>query len=250
MIQRMLLLTFAAGAALAVGACNKEKRPEQAAAAMCEASSAPKAPENGDWSTVVTQTEQCGYRMGNPEAKVKLVEFASYTCPHCREFEEQGMQPLIDKYVKNGQVNVEFRNFIRDPFDLTAALIARCGGAERFYPLTRAMFADQANWVAKLNAVPQDQLANLQSLPPNQQFLEIAKLAGFQQWAAQRGLPSAQSTQCLTNETEVNRIVQMNSDAVANYQIPGTPAFLIDDKVVPQTANWATLEPKIQEALK
>jgi protein-disulfide isomerase len=247
----MFLLTFAAGAALAVGACGDKKgRPEQAsAAATCQASPAPKAPQNGDWSTVVAQTEQCGFRMGSPDAKVKLVEFASFTCPHCREFEEQGMQPLIDKYVKNGQVSIEFRNFIRDPFDLAASLIARCGGPERFYPLARALFADQANWVGKLNNVPQEQLANLQSLPPTQQFLEIAKLAGLQLWAAQRGLPSAQSTQCLSNETEVNRLVQMNSDAMSNYNIPGTPTFLIDNMVVEQTANWATLEPKVQAAL-
>ena len=72
--------------------------------------------------------------MGNPNAEVKLVEFGSMTCPHCAEFDEQGGKPLIDNYVKNGQVSFEFRNFVRDPFDMTASLIARCGGAKQLLP--------------------------------------------------------------------------------------------------------------------
>ena len=48
--------------------------------------------------------------MGNPNAKVKLIEIGSLTCPHCREFDEKGVPTLIDKYVKTGQVSWEFRH--------------------------------------------------------------------------------------------------------------------------------------------
>ena len=77
---------------------------------------------------MVVRTPEGGYLMGNPKANVKLIEFGSMTCPHCAEFEEQRGEQLIDTYVKSGRVSYEFRNFVRDPFDLAASLIARCGG--------------------------------------------------------------------------------------------------------------------------
>ena len=173
------------------------------------------APANGDWTTIVTATPEGGFLMGNPNAKVRLVEYGSMTCPHCAVFEEAGAGPLVNNYVKTGQVSWEFRNYVRDAFDLTASLIARCNGEKSFFPMTRALYADQENWIAKIQATPPQQLEGLQNLPPNQQFLEMAKLAGFQQWAAARGLPVAKSTQCLTDENAVNQLVQMSSDATS-----------------------------------
>ena len=69
--------------------------------------------------------------MGNPNAKVKLVEFGSLTCPHCAEFEEEGGKALIENYVKTGQVSWEFRNFVRDPFDITAVAARALRRAKR-----------------------------------------------------------------------------------------------------------------------
>src|SRR5215218_2992636 len=117
-----------------------------------------KATATHDWSATVAATPQGGFRMGNPAAKVKLIEYGSLTCSHCREFDEMGVPALVDKYVKSGKVSWEFRNYVRDPWDLTASLISRCNGAKTFFPLERALYADQPNWVGKLQAVPQGQL--------------------------------------------------------------------------------------------
>jgi protein-disulfide isomerase len=110
------------------------------------------------------------------------------------------------------------------------------------------MYKDQPNWMARLQAVPPQQMQALEGVPPEQQFIERAKMAGFQQWAAMRGVPTAKSTECLANQQEVSRLVQMTSDANSQYQVPGTPAFLINDKLV-QGSTWAELEPLIQKAL-
>jgi len=96
---------------------------------------------------------------------------------------------------------------------------------------------------------PEKQQA-LQNLPPNRIFVEAANLAELPQWAAQRGLPSAQSNACLANEAEVNKLVQMQSDAVANFNVPGTPAFIINGKLVENAASWKALEPEIRKALR
>jgi protein-disulfide isomerase len=180
---------------------------------------------------------------------VKLVEFGSMTCPHCAEFEEQGTKALIDNYVKKGLVSFEFRNYVRDPFDVAASLIARCGGEASFFGLTRGLYAEPRGWIGKIQAADNATMQSLQTMPPAQQFSTIADLGGLKQFAAMRGVPRAKTDACLANETEVNQLVQMNSDAQSTYNIPGTPSFLINGTLVESTASWEALEPKIKEAL-
>ena len=235
-------------AALLATACNAEKGAGNSAAP--EVTAAPvAAPNNGDWSTIVTKTPEGGFLMGNPNAKVKLVEFGSMTCPHCAEFEEQGAKPLIDNYVKKGLVSYEFRNYVRDPFDVTASLIARCGGEASFFGLTRGLYAEQRDWVGKIQAADPAKMQALQTMSPGQQFATVADVAGLKQFAAMRGVPRAKAEACLADEAAVNQLVQMNSDAQSTYNIPGTPSFLINGTLVDNTAAWTQLEPKIKEAL-
>ena len=104
-----------------------------------------------------------GFMMGNPNAKVKLVEIGALTCPHCREFDEKGVPTLVDKYVKSGQVSWEFRTYLLNGFDIPAALIARCNGAKTYFPLVRAMYKDQPVWVGKIQATPPAQLDSCRS---------------------------------------------------------------------------------------
>jgi len=235
-------------AALLATACNAEKGASNTAAPEVTATPVA-APNNGDWSTVVTKTAEGGFLMGNPSAKVKLVEFGSMTCPHCAEFEEAGAKPLIDNYVKKGLVSYEFRNFVRDPFDVAASLIARCGGEASFFGLTRGLYAEQRDWIGKIQAADPAKMQALQTMSPAQQFSTIADMAGLKQFAAMRGVPRAKADACLADEAAVNQLVQMNSDAGTNYNIPGTPAFLINGTLVDQVASWDQLEPKIKEAL-
>ena len=245
---------LATAAILASAACNAEKSTNAASAETVTAEPV-KPPANGDWSTVVAQTSAGGFRMGNPDAKVKLVEYGSMTCPHCAAFDQRAFEPLTQNYVKNGSVSYEFRNFVRDPFDIAASLIARCNGSKTFFPLTDALYADQKKWVGNVQAAPQAQLEALQNLGPDKQFLEIAKIAQLQQWAAMRGVPTAKSTECLTNQEAVNQLVQMNSDATSQYpDFQGTPTFVINgDKIelgpVTEEQVWPALEAKIKAAL-
>ena len=243
-ISHLMLAT----AALLATACNAEKGATTNAGAEVTAAPVP-APNNGDWSTIVRKTAEGGFLMGNPNAKVKLVEYGSMTCGHCATFEEEGAKPLIDNYVKKGLVSYEFRNFVRDPFDMTASLLARCGGEAGFFGLTRNLFADQADWMGKAQQADQAQLQALQSMAPAQQFSTIADLAGLKQYASMRGVPRAKAEQCLANEAEANQLVQINSDAVTQFNVPGTPAFVINGALAENASNWAALEPKIKEAL-
>jgi protein-disulfide isomerase len=239
-------------ALVAIAGCNSKQGNAATNAPVKIERVAP--PKGGDWSQVVNPTQAGGFVMGNPNAKVKLIEYGSLTCPHCREFDATGVEPLINTYVKTGQVSYEFRNYVRDAFDLTASLIARCNGAKGFFPLARAFYADQPNWEGKIQTIPQDQAQALQNLPPNQQFLKIAQLLSLQDWAAARGLPPAKTAQCLTNENSVNQLVQMNSDATTQFpDFQGTPTFIINGKMVSiqagQESVWDQLKGELNKAL-
>lgn len=243
-------LLTAAAAVLAASACsNQGGGASQSGGDGGEAATvAP--PQGGDWTKVVSATPAGGFVMGNPNAAVKLVEFGSMTCGHCADFDKQAFEPLTENYVKKGQVAYEFRNYVRDPLDITLSLIARCGGDQRFFPLTHAMFDSQKDFVTQLQtASPEQQQALAQMQDPAKQFASYAQLAGLQQWAAQRGVPTARQQQCLSNQAEIERLVQMNADASSTYEVTGTPTFLINDEVVKEGNTWAALEPKIKDAL-
>ena len=132
---------------------------------------------------------------------------------------------------------------------MTATLLARCAGEAGFFGLTRNLFADQRGWVGKIQEADPARLQALQTAPPAQQFSTIAELGGLKQYASMRGVPRAKADQCLGDQAEIDRLVQMTSDAVSTYNIPGTPSFLINGALVENTANWELLEPKIKEAL-
>jgi protein-disulfide isomerase len=213
-------------------------------------------PPGGDWTEVASETPTGGIIMGNPNAKVKLVEYGSMTCPHCARFDENGVPSLVNTYVKSGHVSYEFRNFVRDAFDMAASLVARCNGPKSFFPLTRALYKDQQIWVAKIQETPQQQLEQLQGLAPNQIALQAAKFAGLQDWAAPRGVALEKSTQCLSDTASINKLVQMTGSATTDYpDFPGTPTFVLNGKMVElgnvtEKQVWPALESKIKAALR
>ena len=240
-------LTLAALAVLASSA-GVARKAQMTAAPKAGGAVAMTAP-HGDWSQVTTASRAGGFIMGNPNAKVKLVEFGSLTCPHCGTFDKVGAGPLVERYVKSGKVSWEYRNFVRDPYDITASLIARCNGAKSFFGLMHAIFATQPLWYGKLQAVPQPQMDAIAALPTAKQFPALAKLMGLPRFATMRGVPLARVNACLANQAEVAKLVQMNSAAVSGYNIPGTPSFLLNGSLLGQTATWEALEPKLKAAL-
>jgi protein-disulfide isomerase len=238
---------------LALAACNnKNSNGTQAAATDSQVTiTQANPPPGGDWSDVVNATA-AGAMMGNPNAKVKLIEIGSLSCPHCKEFDDEGVPPLIQNYIKTGKVSWEFRPYIiHGPVDMAANLIVRCNGVKTFFPLVQAMYKDQPTWMAKIEATPPDKLNQLQNLPTNQTFVAIANVLGFQDWAAARGVPQAKSNQCLSDEQRINNEVQLTSDVSNQYpDFVGTPSFIINGTMQPkEVTTWKLLKPKLDAAV-
>lgn len=240
-------------AALALAAC-KAKDSATSATAANETVTITQAnpPPGGTWADVVNATGAGGYLMGNPNAEVKLVEIGALTCPHCREFDEAAMPTLIEKYVKPGQVSYEFRPYLLNGLDIPANLIASCNGIKTFFPIARALFHDQQQWLGKVQTVPPERLEQIQSLPPTQQFAELAKLAGLQEWAAARGVSQANSDQCLRDQAKIDKLVAQTSNVTQQFpEFEGTPSFILNGTLLPREAStWKTLQPRLDEALK
>ena len=241
-------------AVLALAACNKNKNEGAGTPAAEDTIKVTQAnpPPGGTWADVVNESSAGGFVMGNPNAKVKLLEIGSLFCPYCKKFEDEGSPQLIEKYVKPGNVSWEFRPYvIHGPIDVAANIVARCSGLKTFFPLTMALYKDQPVLEAKIRAVPQDQLTQMQNLPTNQVFVSYASLLGLQDWAAARGLPQAKSNQCLADQKMIDREVQITSDVNTQYpEFAGTPAFVLNGKMLAKTGDWKTLEPQLQAALK
>ena len=250
--MKVSIFLASATAALALGGCNKNSNHTTATAANDTVTiTQANPPPGGTWADVVNATS-AGFMMGNPNAKVKLAEIGSLFCPVCKRFEEEGVPTLIEKYVKTGQVSWEFRPYIiHGPVDMVANLVARCNGPKAFFPLSMSLYKDQSALLSKLEATPQDKIAQIQNMPVNQEFVAMANLMGLQDWAAARGVPQAKSNQCLSDEKMINNEVQLTSDVNNQYpEFVGTPSFIINGKMLKDTANWAALRPQLDAALK
>lgn len=196
-----------------------------------------------DWTRVVVATPEGGFRVGNPDAAVKLVEYGSLTCDHCANFAKEGVPQLLANYVKGGRVSFEFRNFIRDPADLTAALLSRCAGTDDFFALTDHYFETQAEWLGRFRALSEEQATAINALPMGEKLSRFAAVGGLDAMAAKAGVTPAKAKQCLADEAAVERLVQMRGVAVEKHQLQGTPTFVINGKTAEGAHNWAALEP-------
>ena len=229
---------------LALAACDQKSDATAPAASVA----AVKPPPGTEWATTVSATPDGGFRMGNPNAPIKLAEYGSLSCSHCAEFSEKASEPLRTKYVGTGKVSYEYRNYVRDGMDMTATLIARCGGPTPFFALSEQIFADQANMFQKYQAVPQADMQALSSLPPAQQFTKMASILGLDTFARQRGVSAERLNACFADQAEITKLTKMRDRANTEFNLQGTPTFLINGLTVPDTASWEALEPKLKAA--
>lgn len=242
-IRHIALALCAAPLALALAACGA--KDDTTGAATGEALTPIAAPAGTSWSETAAATPDGGFRIGNPDAPIKLVEYASHTCSHCAEFSQKGSGPM-DGYVDKGTVSYEIRNLVRDPVDLTIAMLARCGPAESFHPLadqvwgnfTTLMNTFQSNGAALEAASQQPEARRLQA---------IAQASGMLDFFAARGVSKDQAMACLADTDKAQAIVDKSQKDSEDLKLQGTPTFFINGKQIDGT-TWEIVEPALQAA--
>lgn len=196
-----------------------------------------------DWRTAVARTPAGAYVVGNPQARVKLVEYASYTCSHCAAFSRESTPVLKERMIRSGSTSLELRHLIRDGVDMAAAVLARCTGPAGFLPTSQAIFAAQDDWLPRAAAFQQANANRLSTWPRAAQMRALADGAGLTALVQARGLTPAATDACFADQAEIDRIFAMTTGAPAS--VTGTPAFFINGQAAPG-ADWATLEPLLR----
>lgn len=203
------------------------------------------APAGKAWADSIAATPEGGYRMGNPDAPIKLVEYGSLTCPHCAEFAEKSTADLRDNFIASGRVSFEFRNFIRDAIDLTATQLTHCGAPESFFALTDQVFANQASFFKKAQAAGKAAQEAAFALPPAQRGPAIGQLTGLTEFFASRGIAKDQANACLADTAKAEAMAAAVTKQGDQYQITGTPTFLINGQKF-NGGTWEEIKPELE----
>jgi len=206
---------------------------------------AQKAAAPADWSNRVSQSQVGGHVLGNPAATQKIVEYMSYTCPHCAAFDQESDPALADGFIAKGKTSLEVRNFIRDPLDMTVALLARCGEPRSFFRRHHGLLASQRTWMTKAGSLGRDGQAAWYQGDINARLKRIASDLGLYD-ELRRHSPLATNAQidaCLANKAEQGKVLAMTKFASETVKIEGTPSFTINGKLQANVYDWKSLEP-------
>lgn len=234
---------FAAPLALALAACSGG---EEGGDVEGDAIAAIPAPDGGAWVDTVTVSEADGYILGNPDAPLKLVEYASHTCGACAMFSQQATEKLKNEYIASGVVSFEQRNLVRDPIDLTIATLVRCGTKENMQPLSEEAWSvlNETFQNVEQNGAAYEAAS---SQPLEQRFVTIAEAAGLIDFFAARGLSSDQARTCLADKAKVESIADNSSEQAKELGINATPTFILNGRTLDVT-SWGDVEPILQRA--
>ena len=252
-VERVIMRRFHRGAlaaslALVLAACGADDA--QAPTGSANAQGVAAADTTRDWTQVVAATPEGGFRIGNPDAPVKLLEFASLQCSHCADFHKAAMASLKRDYIASGRVSYELRNFVLSGPDLAVSLLARCQGPQPFFRLADALFENQKSWIEPFTKLTEADYARMRTQPAARQTVALADAGNIDDFMRLRGMPRARYEACLTDQKAVAQLEAIRGDAVDRYQLQGTPTFVINGETRPEARNWPTLEIALKAALR
>lgn len=148
--------------------------------------------------------------LGQDDAPVTVIEYASYTCPHCAVWHQDSFKKLKSDYIDTGKVKFIHREVYFDRFGLWAGMIARCGGDTRYFGINDMIYSTQKEWVGEGD--PTTILENLRKI------------------GRKAGMTNEEMETCLTDESFAQSLVAAYQQNAAADEIRATPSFLIDGK--------------------
>jgi protein-disulfide isomerase len=205
------------------------------------------APAGTDWTATVSKTADGGFMQGNPAAPVKLIEYGAMTCSHCAEFSEKSSKPLR-AYIAKGTVSYELRTFLLNVMDVPSSLLARCGGPGPYFQISEQMFAAQREWAGKASTITAAEQQSWSKLTPLQTAATLATKLELDKFVQQRGVGAEQVKACLSDQKALDELGKISETGQSQYQITGTPTFIINGQVIRDANTWEALEPKLKDA--
>lgn len=154
--------------------------------------------------------------IGSPDAPITMVEYASFTCPHCANFHSDVLPDIRQNYIDSGKLRMEYRSVYFDRLGLWADMLARCGGQERYFGISTMIYEKQREWTAGESAV--DIVNNLYA---------IGKLAGLSQTDMEA---------CMQDNDLAQALVAESTAKTTDDGISATPTFVINGEVMSNMA--------------
>ncbi|OYX45125.1 MAG: thiol-disulfide oxidoreductase [Rhodobacterales bacterium 32-67-9] len=146
--------------------------------------------------------------LGQAEAPVEVIEYASFTCPHCANFHDTVLGKLKADYIETGKIRFVYREVYFDKFGLWAAMVARCGGPEKYFPISDMIYETQKDWLA-----------------PG----EAAGIAdNLRKIGLKAGLGADQVDACMKDNDAAKAMVATYQANATKDEINSTPSFVID----------------------
>lgn len=201
-----------------------------------------------NWNTAIAVTPDGSHVLGNPAAQLKLTEYVSYTCPHCAHFVEESDAQLRLGYVAPGKLSIEVRHLVRDPVDLTVAMLTNCGVPAKFYLNHNAFMLRQSIWIEKLSNSTPAQRQRWSSGDGAARRKAIASDFGFYPIMESRGYSRVIAERCLGDEAMAQRLARQ-TQAALGAGVQATPSFAINGLLLIGTSDWHMLEPQLRARL-
>ena len=165
--------------------------------------------------------------LGPEDARVTIIEYASFTCPHCASFHTGPFKALKAEYIDTGKVHFVYRDVFFDRFGLWASMVARCGGAEKFFGIAEMLYEQQRDWAQGEPVAIADNLRR------------IGKLAGI--------APDTLEA-CLGDQDKARALVEWYQANATAHDVNSTPTLIINEKKYGNMA-YADLKAIIEEKL-
>lgn len=166
--------------------------------------------------------------LGSPDAPVTLVEYASFTCPHCAAFAADVMPQIKENYIDTGKVRLVFREVYFDRAGLWASMIARCAPEDRYFGIADLLFQRQRDWAVA--ATPEEMMEKLYGI------------------GRQAGLTDAEMDACMSDEAYAKTLVETFQKNIAADEVEATPTFFINGEKE-SNMSYAEFSQKLDAAI-
>lgn len=144
--------------------------------------------------------------LGDKDAPVKIIEYASMTCPHCARFSNDVFAQLKSTLIDTGKVYFIYRDYPLDTTALKAAMMARCADRSKYFDLVEVIFKNQEHWIKSNDPV-----------------------AGLKQLGALAGMDEATINSCMNNAELQNELLRRMQEGSNKYKVNATPTFVFND---------------------
>jgi protein-disulfide isomerase len=175
---------------------------------------------------VATPAAADDHVLGDPNAPITIVEYASLTCPHCAAFDREVLPKLKQAWIDTGKAKLIYRDFPLDKSALMASMVAACAPPDRYFSFLDVLFSQQGQWAQG-------------GTDPAPALTRIAKLGGMSE---------AQVQSCLANETVQSKILAGQLAAQKELGVNSTPTFFINGRKLVGAPTYDKFEEQLQAA--